>query len=214
MSDANHSAIRHIVFDWGGVLQRTEDHAPRLALDRELGLSPGSVERAVFASEVWDRASRGACAAVDLWRTLADSVGYDHGIEGFVKRFFAGDRVDPRLVELVENLRAAGYPVGLLSNAVPSLMVGERALGRWGQPGLFDVQVFSYEVGVLKPHPRAYGVVLDAMGADPAETCFIDDSPANVRGARDAGMVAIRFAGVEALIERLGDLGVQLGKDH
>lgn len=208
MSNANLSAIRHVVFDWGGVFQRTENHAPRLALDRELGLTAGAVERAVFESEVWDRASRGECAATDLWRTVVASVGYVDGVESFVERFFAGDRVDPRLVELVESLRETGYLVGLLSNAVPSLIVGERALGRWGRPGLFDVQVFSYEVTVLKPHPRAYWAVLEAMGADPAETCFIDDSLANVRGARDVGMVAIHFTRVDLLIERLVTLGV------
>jgi len=199
--------IRHIVFDWGGVFQRTEEHGPRWALDRELGLGTGAVERAVFESAVWERASRGQISSTDLWATIAASLGYTKGAVSLVERFFSGDRVDPRLIGLVKSLRREGYPVGLLSNAVPSLVVGDRTLGRWGRPDLFDVQVFSYQVGVLKPHPRAYRAILDAMDADPGETCFIDDSPANVQGARDVGMVAIYFQGVERLVEQLADLG-------
>ena len=62
--------IRAIIFDWGGVIQRTADYGPRRRLDEELGLRPGTVERAVFASRVWQLASTGRCPADEAWTII------------------------------------------------------------------------------------------------------------------------------------------------
>ncbi len=202
--------IRAVVFDWGGVIQRTEDPTPRRALDAELGLPPGGVERAVFECDVWREASLGRVGADVAWATIGQSLGISaEALDDFVERFWAGDRVDAELTHMIHALRARGYRVGLLSNALPGRKRGASVAGRWGMEGLFDAQVFSYQVGALKPDPRMYAAILSALGAGAAETLFIDDAPANVQGARDAGMQAIQFVGREALIDELARLGVR-----
>ena len=195
--------IDALVFDWGGVFQRTTDPCARHALDCELGLEPGSVERAVFESAIWEEASTGRCSAVQAWGTIAASVGYPEDRVGeFVERFFSGDTVDEALVGLVRDLRSLGVPVTLLSNAPPGLEAGT-SLGRWGMEGLFDVQVFSYQVGALKPDRRMYDAVLAQVDAPTERVLFVDDSVVNVEGARSAGMQAHHFTGVQPLLEQL-----------
>jgi putative hydrolase of the HAD superfamily len=188
--------LRAVLFDWGGVIQRTFSAAPRRALDGELGLAPGAVERAGFESEVWRQASSGLCGGDDAWAAIAASLGWPaERLDELVTRFFSGDRVDALLVAAVAQLRRAGYRVGLLSNAPPprERAGSEAAAGRWGRADLFDAQVFSYQVGALKPAACTYAAALAALGAAPGETLFVDDAPANVAAALDLGLDAVRF---------------------
>lgn len=201
--------IRALVFDWGGVIQRTEDRGPRGSLDEELGLPSGSVERLVFGSVAWERASKGECGADEAWDEIVASIGYPSGsVAEFVERFFAGDRIDERLVQLIRGLRAKGLSVGLLSNALPGRTKDKSPSGRWGMDGLFDAQVFSYQLGVLKPDKRAYKAILAALRVLAEETLLIDDSPTNVEGALAVGMDALEFVGTCELLAALTRLGL------
>ena len=201
--------IRAVVLDWGGVIQRTVGRAPREELERELGLPLGGVGRAGFESAVFRQASTGRCGADVAWAAIAASVGWPpECVDEFVERFFAGDQIDGALVELIYRLRARGLRVGLLSNAPPGRSGGASPAGRWGMEDLFDAQVFSYQVGALKPDPCMYEAILAALGVEAREALFIDDSPINVEGARAAGMEAVRFVGTEALVEELRRRGL------
>ncbi|MBN1402057.1 MAG: HAD family phosphatase [Anaerolineae bacterium] len=199
--------IQALIFDWGGVIQRTLDPRPRLALDEELGLPHGTVERAVFSSPVWELACLGKCDADTAWREIVASLRYPDVVT-FIERFFAGDRLDARLLTLIRDLRAQGMPVGLLSNAPPERQADSSLAGRWGQAGVFDVQLFSYQLGVLKPHPDAYRAILDALGAEPEHTLFVDDAQANIQGAWREGMNAIQFRGTPALMRAFKRFGI------
>ncbi len=58
-----------------------------------------------------------------------------------------------------------------------------------GATGLF----MSYEMGVRKPDPRIYEMVLEKLGAPGDQCFFIDDLPENIAAARAAGIQAHRF---------------------
>jgi HAD superfamily hydrolase (TIGR01509 family) len=60
--------------------------------------------------------------------------------------------------------------------------------------------VFSADLCIAKPDPRIFAKACEGGNFDPAQTLFIDDSPANVQGARDFGLQAYLFDGnVDAL---------------
>ena len=48
-------------------------------------------------------------------------------------------------------------------------------------------------VGLAKPDPRIYRLALERLRVAPEQAVFIDDVAANVEGARQVGMHAIRF---------------------
>lgn len=57
----------------------------------------------------------------------------------------------------------------------------------------FDGIVISGREGVVKPDPEIYRILCERHGFAPGEALFVDDSPANVAGARAVGMDAVCF---------------------
>lgn len=202
------SQINTLIFDWGGVFQRTEDYTPRQELASELGIDEPALERAVFGGTEMIGASLGTLTAKEAWQMVVTKLGYSNDVFSFVQRFFAGDRVDQRLVRLVRWERAHGLRVGLLSNAPASLETQDGRLAHWGMEGLFDAQVFSYQVGVLKPDKKSFEAALHALFATAVESVFIDDMYENIVGAQAANLSALRFTTLPALISDLDHIGI------
>jgi len=202
--------ISAVLFDWGGVFQRTLDYKPRQELALALGLSESELERGVFDSPAMREASLGKLPAVEAWQRSLAALGYSGDIYEFATRFFMGDRIDQRLVALVRYLREHGNRVGLLSNAPPPLSTARGVAARWGADNLFDVELFSYQTGVLKPDPLAFTAALNRLGVEAQRTIFIDDTPANVQGARAIGLNALLFQDVGHLLTDLKNLGLDV----
>jgi epoxide hydrolase-like predicted phosphatase len=73
---------------------------------------------------------------------------------------------------------------------------------------LFELVVDSSFVGVRKPEPAMYALMLERLDL-PAEACaFVDDVSVNVDAAREAGMHGIHFRDTEATIAALERLVV------
>jgi epoxide hydrolase-like predicted phosphatase len=187
----NQSDPLAVIFDWGGVLMRTHDHARRHAWDVRLGLPPGSVERVVHGSEAWLCAQRGEITDEAYWQAVANELGV--GAEALTRLqadFYADDHLDDDLIAFIRELRSNGVKVGLLSNNSAALLDELAALG---VADAFASCVISAVTGVMKPDPAAYHAILDALGVSPERALFIDDTLANVEGARAVGMVAVLY---------------------
>ena len=125
----------------------------------------------------WGRRQLGAPEAVAEWETNR------------------GDIV-PAVLEVLAEVRAAGIPVGLATNATDRL---DGDLAEFGIVDAFDAVVNSSVVGVAKPHPDYYVAGCKALGVPAADILFLDDSSRFVAGARAAGLSAIRYTGHDDL---------------
>lgn len=76
---------------------------------------------------------------------------------------------------------------------------------------IFDDVVVSGEVKMLKPGPEIFDCLLRRNALNPAQCLFIDDSPANVEGARAVGMMAHHFTTPEGLADALVSMGLLQG---
>jgi len=94
-------------------------------------------------------------------------------------------------VALLRRLRAAGQPVHALSNYSTAKFALSETLHGFLQE--FDERVVSGHVGVAKPDPRIYEILIERAGRRPHELLFIDDTQANVRAAEALGMGAIHY---------------------
>ena len=183
--------VRAVIFDWGGVLMRTEDYAPRHQWDQHLDFPPGTIEKIVHGIPEWVQLQLGQVSPVQYEEAVAVSSGVSRDEVGKLLRdFYSGDRLDDRLITLIRRLRNMDIPIGLLSNNVLTLRDDLMKLNIFD---LFSVCIISAEIGVMKPDPKAYQACLSALNVMPQQALMIDDSPANVEGAFAVGMAAIQF---------------------
>ena len=110
-------------------------------------------------------------------------------------------------VALIESLKEK-YPIVLVSNAMKgwlkNLLVKEDLLR------LFDHVIISGEIGLIKPERPIFDAALAAVGVEPSEAVFLDDSERNVKGACAVGINGILFTTACEARERLFSLGVEL----
>jgi epoxide hydrolase-like predicted phosphatase len=192
--------IRAIFFDFGGVIVRTEQPEPRTKLADSLGLTYADIDKLVFENESSKQAGLGLITETQHWQNVARSLNQpDSEVERLRTEFFAGDRIDLELVDLIRSLRPA-IKVGLISNAWSELRA---YIEEQNFADAFDDMVISAEVGFAKPDPRIYQAALQNLQVLPAESVFLDDMLKNVEAARKIGMHAIHFVQPDQAIAEL-----------
>jgi HAD superfamily hydrolase (TIGR01509 family) len=102
----------------------------------------------------------------------------------------AGVPPRPGALELVAAARAAGLPLGLASNSSREFLERALAVSELAN-GDFDVVVSADDVSAPKPAPDIYLAACAALGAAPAGSAALEDSPPGVAAARAAGMYVI-----------------------
>jgi len=200
--------IRAVIFDWGGVLMRNMDIRPRMAWERRLGLPPNGLTDLFFGTAAWERAERGEATIEDVWAEVARSLPLSPDDLAALKRdFWAGDRLDEGLLEIIRALRRKGIRIGFLSNFSAELA---RLLTDLGIRKLFDAVVISAEVGATKPDPTIYRRALEQLHVAPEEALFVDDWRPNVEAAQQLGMSGVRFRGIVSLQRALAAAGLPI----
>ena len=194
-------AIKAIIWDVGGVLLRTEDHAPREHLAAELGVTRDHLEVAVFAGEIGGQAQRGEISVAELWEAVRQTYDLSQGeVIRFEELFWGGDVLDTNLIAFIRSLKDK-YHTGLLSNAWEDMRA--EITDRWKIEHAFDTMTISAEEGVMKPDARIYQIALARAGIAPAEAVFIDDFPHNIAGAQAVGMGGILFENPDQTLKEL-----------
>ena len=94
------------------------------------------------------------------------------------------------------------YTMGLLSDALPSILL---FMEQYGISKYFDARIISAHVGAVKPDPKMYRTVLNALNADPGNCVFVDDRICNLEGARQAGIQAVQMTRTEFMPETIWD---------
>ena len=94
-------------------------------------------------------------------------------------------------VQILRELHAAGIPLYGLTNWSMELFPVARK--RFDFLALFEDIIVSGEEGVAKPDPEIFDILAERIGHGLAGCIFIDDSPANIKAAGEAGLDAILF---------------------
>ena len=111
-------------------------------------------------------------------------------------------------VAVMEELIAGGHDVTMLTNFASDTF--REAQVRY--PFLMKTRgvTVSGDVKLIKPDVAIYEMHAGSFGLDPATTVFIDDTVANVDGAKKAGWQAVHFTGAGKLRTDLSALGVRV----
>ena len=185
--------VRAVIFDWGGVMERSLDDAHVAEWERRLALKPGTLPEVLWG-EVWQQLSVGAITNDESMQHIADALGLpDTGAAlHFMREFYAGDRFNPEVLVAARALRGR-YKVALLSNAFPGQddVIREKfGLDVYSE---FDVYVNSADVGLRKPDPAIFHLALERLGVAPGQAVFLDDGLRNVDSARELGIQTVQF---------------------
>jgi putative hydrolase of the HAD superfamily len=196
-------AAQALVLDFGGVVTKTlfETHA---LSEQALGLAPGTLQwRGPFAPQtdpLWRAMQADEISERDYWRTRTREVGRLVGedwtaMETFVRRARGADPeavVRPEADRAIRAVRTAGYRLAILSNEL-DLFYGEDFRDRLPLLDAFDLIVDATYTRILKPDPRAYALVTEALNLPAGACVFVDDQKRNIDGAAAFGMRTVHF---------------------
>lgn len=193
--------IRAVLFDLDGVL-RHFDPAHVAQIEKRHGLAEGAIHRTAFDSSLLAAVTTGAMTRA-AW---VQDVGVRLGSSEAAAEWGAHPSTrDERMLALSDRLRASGIRTAILTNGTDTVPAELRALGIDAH---VDAVFNSAEIGFAKPDVRAFQHVIDALGLDPHEVFFTDDSASKLTGATALGMPTHHFTGVDALQNALRAEGV------
>lgn len=185
-----------LLIDCDGVL-RTFDAAVTAAAETRHGLAPGDVLAVAMEWRLVEPLITGRLSHADwlvaIGDALADRVGGTAAARELMAEFdaYRGEIV-PEVLEFVRTARTAGVRVVLATNATDIL---DLDLDRLGVAGDFDAVANSSAIGSYKPQKDFFLAACALIDTPPANCLLLDDSDRNVRGARAAGLSALRFSG-------------------
>jgi putative hydrolase of the HAD superfamily len=203
--------VRAVLFDFGGVILSS----PLEAFDdyeRRQGLPAGVIRRINEThpdSNAWAKLERGdvdPAGFAELFEKEATDAGVQ--IDPYEVLALLAGEPRPVMVEALRRLKAAGLPVGLLTNNI-SPMPRDGELGEL--LAVFDSIVESSVEGIRKPEPEVYRRALDRLGVEPEGCAYLDDLGVNLKPARALGMHTIKVGDPhDALAELEQVTGVSL----
>src|SRR6476659_6772642 len=181
-----------VLIDFGGVITtsvlRAFEQFGEL-LGARPGLILGLLSHDTAARELMVEHECGRIDADAFDRGFADRLSA-HGVvvqpEGLSARMQAGLRRDDDTVRLIEDLRAAGVLIALVSNAF-----GRDCYAGFDLNALADVVVISSEVGIRKPSRKIYDIACERIGVTPEQAIMIDDLQQNLDDAARLGIAGV-----------------------
>ncbi len=90
--------------------------------------------------------------------------------------------------------------LAIASNHISAIKIW---LNKKGLLSYFHTVVISGEVGVGKPDPKFYEILVRELGEKPYEILFIDDNDANIDAAREFGLLVLQYNGTKDLITEI-----------
>lgn len=197
------SAIKAVLFDFGGVLAEEGFRAGLRALATEQGLDARHISEQGMQAVYDSGFVLGKGSAARFWAMLRERSGLRGDDDSLSTRILSGFVLRPWMMTRVRQLRERGYLTGILSDQTHWL---DELDSRDHFSAVFDRVYNSYYLGKGKRDPSLFADVLADLNLPAAAVLFIDDDAGNVDRARAAGLQAIQYIdqqGFDAAIEAI-----------
>lgn len=199
--------VKNIVFDMGGVLidfnfQKTlNEYFPEKYHE--------VLNREVFKNPIWNDLDGGLLRSDDAIEMILPKIPEETRglIKEMINDFYPYMPPFPQMYDFIKQIKAAGYPVYLLSNATPRVFDNYLNIPSLT---LMDGFFISALYKLRKPQKEIYEAFCNKFSLKPEECFFIDDVPANIESAKNYGMKGhvFKISDIEALKKALNDEGV------
>lgn len=200
--------IEAVIWDFGGVLT-TSPFEAFSRFETERGL-PADIIRRTNATNhhenAWAKFER---AEIDIETFdglfAAESLALGAEVRGKdVLPLLSGD-LRPEMVEALKRIKAK-FRTGCITNNLPANAMGStsgRKLYVAEVMALFDHVIESAKIGLRKPDPRIYQMMVRTLQVDPAKCVYLDDLGVNLKPAREMGMTTIKVTNAAQAIGEL-----------
>lgn len=204
-----------VIFDFGGVITESPFEAFN-RMERTRGIPADTVRRINATNpdtNAWAMFERSEIDATEFDRRFsAEAAAFGVALSGHDVLSCLQGAVRPRMLEALKRI-AARYKTGCITNNVRSdgpdhatrdAMVAEAF-------SLFGHVIESSKLGIRKPDPRIYRLMLDHLEVQPTRAIYLDDLGINLKPARTMGMTTIKVTtGDDAIAELERLLGTSL----
>ncbi|WP_164940166.1 HAD-IA family hydrolase [Bradyrhizobium zhanjiangense] len=199
--------IEAVIFDFGGVLTSSPFEA-FARFETERGLPIDIIRRTNAANHLENAWAKFERAEVDidafdhLFAEESRALGAE--VRGRdVLPLLQGD-LRPEMVEALKRITAQ-FKTGCITNNLPANAIGSltgRTLYVAEVMALFDHVIESAKIGLRKPDPRIYRLMVETLKVDPNNCVYLDDLGVNLKPAREMGMTTIKVtSGAQAIAE-------------
>jgi putative hydrolase of the HAD superfamily len=189
--------VEAVIWDFGGVLT-TSPFEAFARFERERGL-PADIIRRTNAinhhENAWAQFERAELDIEAFDQLFAEeSLALGAEVRGKdVLPLLSGD-LRPEMVEALRRVKSK-FKTGCITNNLPANAIGShsgRSLYVAEVMALFDHIIESAKIGLRKPDPRIYRMMVEALGVDPKNCIYLDDLGVNLKPAREMGMTTIK----------------------
>lgn len=208
--------IEAVIFDFGGVITSSPFDA-FARFETERGLPADIIRRTNAANHLENAWAKFERAEIDLDAFdelfAAESLALGGEVRGRdVLPLLSGD-LRPEMVEALRRIKAK-FKTGCITNNLPNNAIGSasgRTLYVAEVMTLFDHVIESAKIGLRKPDPRIYRMMIEALAVDPNNCVYLDDLGVNLKPARDMGMTTIKvLSGAQAIADLEAATGLTL----
>src|SRR5215510_9357044 len=200
--------IEAVIWDFGGVLTSSPFEA-FARFETERGLPADIIRRTNAANHLdnaWAKFER-AEVDIDMFDRLfaAESLALGAEVRGRdVLPLLQGD-LRPQMIEALKRI-GAEFKTGCITNNLPANAIGSaggRSLYIAEVMALFDHVIESAKIGLRKPDPKIYRLMVETLQVDPKNCVYLDDLGVNLKPAREMGMTTVKVLNAAQAIGEL-----------
>jgi 2-haloacid dehalogenase len=190
------SGIRVCVFDAYGTLFDVNSAAAHARDELGARWQPLADQwRAKQLQYTWLRALMGA--HVDFWQVTGDALDQamaslrigDPALRDRLMSLYLELDAYPEVKETLERLKSAGLRLAVLSNGAPKMLAA--AVENSGIASFLEAVLSVEEVGIYKPHPSVYGLVLQRLEVRPEQVCYLSSNAWDAYAAKAFGFCVV-----------------------
>ena len=200
--------IKAICFDLDGVyftaqsFKNFKKNLPKEINDEE------KVSYVLAKSDEMMKFKTGKISEEDYWDYAAKELKIQTDLDGICDCLRESYNINHEVVDYVAKVQEAGYKTCICSN---NFITRVRELdNEWGFLDLFDVKVFSYEVGFMKPAKEIYQTLIIRTGVNPKEIVYSDDDENKMTGAKELGINTFLYTGFNDFKKKVASFGVSV----
>lgn len=197
--------IKAICFDLDGVYF-TPESFQKFKRTISNGVDEEIVNNVLYKSNEMLSFKKGLITENEYWNFVRRELKIDLKNEQLFEILKDSYETNLQIVDLVRTVRKKGYKTCICSNNFETRI---RELNKkFDFLKDFDVHIFSYKTGVMKPDKGIFEALIRESHVDANQIVYSDDSPEKLLGANELGIHTFVFETVDGFVNQLRDFNV------